>query len=170
MGDDLIQLVRQQIPTTIWPSATPPPARTTPSDPADDARNLAAMVMGGRTGQVIELKFQYSASFSRDQKQESARISDAWRVFEIPDPNAPHEVNKDNFIDVDVPKQIAMTAGNGTETVYKYSPPPTPDNVELLQSNIKQSNPEYIPPTGGVSGGGGAPLRMSINRRAALPR
>ena len=158
--------VRQRVATDIRP-APPQPVRPAPA-PGDDT---GWAVFNGRTGQVIELDYTYSASYSLSAGQEQERLVDQVRVYQQEDPpGSPPgtpggDINRDNYIDVDVPKQIAMTdSATGEQTLYKYAPPATPDNVDVLQTDVKQKNPDYVAPPP-PSGSSGAPLRRQINRR-----
>lgn len=165
--------VRQELPNVIRPAK---PQAATPQ-PAISEDNTGYAVVAGRSGQVTELKLTYSANFTRSKQQEKARVVATVRVKQKtkdPDTGA-EEVSEENYIDVDVPREVQMVGPNGVDQIYKYAPPINPDypptNVEVLKNKVVLPNPEFG--TSG-SGGGAAPLTarmvgvpttVKINRR-----
>lgn len=150
MGDEITLLVRQEIATPVRPRVGGTSGATTDS-------TASSFVLGGRSGQVIDLKFTYSANFSRDQHQEKERIVDEVRVKQMkknPE-TGKQEVNEENYIDVQVPKQINMVGPRGVESIDKFNPESIStinvkdgeiSNVEVLNKDVKIKNPDYTPP------------------------
>jgi hypothetical protein len=164
MGD-LSLLVRQELPANIRPGRPQPATAQPPAVPEED--NTGFAVFSGRTGQVVTLNMSYSSSFSRSLQQEKSRLVDKVRVKQqTTNESGATEISEENYIDVDVPKEILTTKAGGEPAHVKYASPVNPDdppaNVEVLATNIKQNNPNYVAPS---SGGGGTTTTVRINRR-----
>lgn len=166
MGDFSL-FVRQELPNAIRPQKPQPAARTTTEN--TDFAGLGFAVLAGGSGTVVDLNYSYSASFSRSMEQEKERMVDTVRVKQKKKNPATgkEEISEENYIDVDVPTQLEMVSADGTENLYKFGKLPSLDNVEVLEGNIKQSNPDYVPPSPAADSGGGTSLvrTVKINRR-----
>jgi hypothetical protein len=163
-------LVRMELPLAVRPPEPQPARKPPPSTAGPDNTGFAVFTAGG--GQVLALNLSYSASFSRSMQQEQERVVDRVRVKQMTTnpQTGEQEVNEDNYIDTEVTKKLAMREASGQQTVYSFTEQDWEKlpNIEVIDGNIVQKNPNYTPPSGGTSSSGGAaPLvtTVKINRR-----
>ena len=160
---DLSLFVRQELPNPIRPGSAQP-ARAQPG--AEDDSGWA--VLSGSSAQVAELKESYSDSYSRSFSQEQQRKVDTMRVQQkTKDSTGKEEINKDNYIDVDVPFDLMMTHGDNLAHYFGFARPQPADNVIVLDSGKVISNPFYQSEAPAPPASPPAPLVQTtrINRR-----
>jgi hypothetical protein len=142
----------------VFPNIRPAPTRSLP--PADDP-NQGKCIIGGGGGGIISTSESGSASGSLHGGKEVERRVDVARIYQK---NKDGTINKDNFIDVEVPNRIKMDSpidpGTGSEfggagggagnpdalkgsggggkarNVYDYAPVQEKDNIEVMQKNV----------------------------------
>jgi hypothetical protein len=119
----------------VFPSIRPQPARSLP--PEDDSEQGFATISGS-SGSLIGISYSYSVSLSRSiAAKEEKRSSDEVRVFQK---EADGKINRDNYVDVKVAKNIltAVPEGEKEETIYR--PAEEQDNVEIRKTDIIDYN------------------------------
>jgi hypothetical protein len=119
----------------VFPDIRPAPAQS--QAPASDPTKDIAVIHGS-SGQHIDLPFSWSISTSSSRPKETRRRVDTARVYQMDDNG---NVNKDNFIDVDVANRIWMNDGN-IDQRYNYSRVKEAQNVAIIEVNkIKVASP-----------------------------
>lgn len=112
----------------VFPNIRPAPAQS--QAPASDPTKDIAVIHGS-SGQHIDLPFSWTVSTSSSRPRETKRRVDVARVYQKDDAG---NVNRDNFMDVDVANRIWMNDG-GNQTRYGYTPVQKDDNVEIREKN-----------------------------------
>ena len=109
-----------------------PNIRPTPSQgvPAADDPNKGVFTIHGTSGSFIELPYSWSASTSQSNPTETKRRVDVARVYQMDDDR---NVNKDNYVDIEVANRVWMD--DGTEHRYGYNPVQEDDNIEIREHN-----------------------------------
>jgi 3-dehydroquinate synthase class II len=120
-------VVRPMIFPNIRPASRPSvvPAETDPEK--------GLVVIRGASGKTIDLPYSYSRSFTVTYaKKEKERKFDVARIYQKQDNG---EVNRDNYVDVEVAKRITMKESGGNVD-YNYAPVKPSDNVEILRKDL----------------------------------
>jgi len=124
LGPSFETIVRPSVVPDIRPPATP---KVVPfSDPGQ-----GFAVINGNPAKQLNLTTTTSVSVSRSQGSEVERRYDTVRIYQV-DQNG--NVNKDNFVDIQVANRLKKKTAQGTETTY-YRPADLSDNVESLRTN-----------------------------------
>jgi hypothetical protein len=147
MATSLSGFVRQEIP----PQWRPAPAR--PAVPKDTA-DTGVATLSGSSPQLITLSSNASAGWSKSdgKKQEWRRRVDLFRVYQVEDDGT---INNENFVDVEVPKEIDSYQNDGWREKLLLAEQEAADNIEKIRSDYeKQSQepprpPEQPPEEGG---------------------
>lgn len=121
----------------VFPNIRPAPAQSVA--PASDPTKGICTIHGS-SGKHIDLPFSWSISTSTSRPRETKRRVDTARIYQMDDQG---NVNKDNFIDVDVANRIWMNDGN-IDSRYNYQRTKEADNVEIIKVNKIQ----FASPTG----------------------
>lgn len=112
----------------VFPNIRPAPAQ--PQAPASDPTQGLATI-NGSSGQFLDLQYSWSFNSSQSNPSESKRRVDTARVYQMDDDG---NVNRDNFIDVDVANKIWMNDGN-IDQRYNYQRMKEADNIEIRDRN-----------------------------------
>jgi hypothetical protein len=126
----------------VFPNIRPSPTRSLP--PADDPEQGQAVFSGG-SGQVIALTHSFSASASSSGGSETKRTYDVARIYQQ---DADGNVNRDNYVDVEVAKKFKMKAKDGSIVDYEYGGIEDSDKVTILERNqtrIRESGTSLTP-------------------------
>src|SRR6516162_5071311 len=94
-------------------------------------------VIHGNPAKELNLTTTTSISISRNNGQEVERRVDRMRVYQMDDGG---NINKDNFVDVEVANRLRVKDPTGRVTTY-YRPAPSADNIELLKPDIIYNTP-----------------------------
>jgi hypothetical protein len=89
-------------------------------------------IIHGNPAKQLNLTTTTSVSISRNNGQEVERRVDRMRVYQVDESG---NVNKGNFVDVEVANRLRVKDPTGRVTTY-YRPAPTGNNIEMLQSDI----------------------------------
>jgi hypothetical protein len=128
----------------VMPNIRPAPA---PAVAPQDTPDKGIATLGGSGSKTVDISHHVSISSSntRSHQQEQERTVDEVRVYQKEDDGT---INKTNFVDTKVTKKLRTVDPAGVKTSTKFAPTkPTPDNVEVLQEDVKVNNPDYQGPT-----------------------
>jgi hypothetical protein len=142
----------------VFPDIRPQPARSLP--PADDPEQ-GFCTIHGNPASIGNASFSYSINTSKSKSVETERRVDTARVYQKDDDG---KVNRDNFIDLDVPNKIKSRGGkqpaansnlkpdgkpnyggqmtHGDLLVNYYKRIKEADNIEILERDIIKKNTE----------------------------
>lgn len=112
----------------VFPNIRPAPPRVLA--PEDNPEQGKATIGGGGGG-VIGESYSSSISISRNRPTEQKRRVDETRVYQKDDKG---NVNKSNFIDVDVMNKVWMSGLD--DTVDFYERIKEADNIEIKRENV----------------------------------
>jgi hypothetical protein len=114
---------------SVLPNIRPKPAQkvVTFTDPGQ-----GFAVIHGNAAKQLNLTHSQSQSISRSIGTEYQRRVDRMRVYQKNDDGS---INKDNFLDIEVPNRLKFRDGSGTHTRY-YKRQPEKDNIELLKKDL----------------------------------
>jgi len=117
-----------------------PVIRPTPTQSAvqKDDPNQGKAVITGSGGKSIDLPYSYSVSSSQSRPTETGRRVDVARVYQMDDNE---NVNRDNFIDINVANKVWMRGS--PLTMYYYSRVQESDNVEIRERDKMIPNPDF---------------------------
>jgi len=118
----------------IFPNIRPTARQSLP--PQDDPTKGFAVIRGNpaSSGQISESQ---SGSASTSSPKEEERTVDKVRVFQKDDTG---EVNRDNYVDLEVPTNIKMNVGpaRGREN-WRFQAPEASETQEVKQRSIRRS-------------------------------
>lgn len=114
----------------VFPNIRPSPAQSIPAATAPDQ---GVATIRGASGKSIDLSHSQSISSQAQQPTETQRRVDEVRVYQMDDNG---DVNRDNFVDMDVANKIWMNEGSGSTKKYYYTPVEEADNIEILNTNV----------------------------------
>jgi hypothetical protein len=118
----------------IVPNIRPSPAQKVV---AFDDPGQGFAIIHGNPAKQLNLTTTTSVSISRNNGQEVERRVDRLRVYQK---DADGNINRDNFVDVEVANRLRVKDPTGRVTTY-YRPAPTADNIEMLTGNILYNTP-----------------------------
>jgi len=119
----------------VFPIIRPRPTQSAP--PKDDPNQGKADITGS-SGKGIDLPYSYSVSSSQSRPTETGRRVDVARVYQMDDSD---NVNRDNFIDINVANKIWMKGS--PVTMYFYTRIQESDNVEIRERDKMIPNPDF---------------------------
>jgi|SRR5262245_4155526 len=134
----------------VFPNIRPAPARSLP--PEDDPTKGFAVIRGN-PGQSFDLSYSYSFNATSSNSTETEREVDVARIYQEDDDG---NVNKSNFVDVEVPKKIWQRGAAGDwwqpgvegtqpklEIMYRvnYKPVEEKSNIEIKERDKRIQNP-----------------------------
>jgi hypothetical protein len=148
----------------VFPNIRPPQAK--PVLPADDPTKGQCVISGG-SGEIVTLNSSWNYNQSKSRQVETERRVDKARVYQEENDGT---VNKDNFVDINVPNRMKMRGGNqpgrrqfaevdpNYPTINEqarqgqpvislqryltyYKPIVDAKNIEILNRNVIQTNP-----------------------------
>src|SRR5262245_1283677 len=124
--------------TIVRPAVSPDiRPRPTPVVPQKSDPNKGKAVITGSSGKIIDLPYSYSVSSSESRPTERRRRVDVARVYQKDDDG---NVNKDNFVDINVANKIWMRDGP-IDSKHYYTAVQEDDNIEVKERNKIGKNP-----------------------------
>jgi hypothetical protein len=90
----------------VLPNIRPPDARAKPTPPADKG----TAVINSNPARGFDLSYSYSFNASSAGGKEKEREVDEVRVYQMDDDG---NINRDNFIDIQIPSRIKMEGASG---------------------------------------------------------
>jgi hypothetical protein len=150
----------------VLPDIRPAPPRTAPTAESSDT---GFCVIRGNGGKQVSLSFNRSASTSSSRRVETKRKSDKVRVYQKKDDaggtttrgtrESGGTINRENFVDIYVAKQVWMKGANGPsagnpynptgggfgsvtteKSLWKFKPVKETDNVEIMQKDVVEES------------------------------
>ena len=112
----------------IFPNIRPTPNQSVPQK---DDPNQGKAVITGSSGKTIDLPYSYSISSSESRQTETRRRVDVARVYQMDDNG---NVNRDNFVDINVVNKMWMQDGQVT-SINHYTPVRETDNIQVRERN-----------------------------------
>jgi hypothetical protein len=112
----------------VFPNIRPAPARSLP--PEDDPTKGFAVIRGN-PGKQINLTFSTTISVSKSRKTETERRVDVARVYQK---DKDDNVNKDNYVDINVVNKLKKKSGKDKELEYFKKIKEEP-NIEVIEKN-----------------------------------
>jgi hypothetical protein len=112
----------------VFPNIRPAPAQ---SSPAPDNAESGIATINGSSGQFLDLQYSWSASTSQSKARETKRRYDTARVYQMDDEG---NVNKDNFVDINVANKSWYKDGNQDKTTF-HMRVKKGDNIEITDTN-----------------------------------
>lgn len=131
---------------SVFPDIRPEAKET--GAPADPAANRT--IWTGQDGQVLDLNLSQTISMTRQVAREEKRVFDIARIYRtVQDPNNPNaqpQVDKNTYVDVEIPHAIRLKQSrNGPNIDRYYRKPKAEDypngNVEILEEDKERENP-----------------------------
>lgn len=119
----------------VFPNIRPIPTQAFQS--GDDPTQGLAIIRGA-SPKTLTLNYSKHFTTSKSQAGEQSRRVDTMRVFQK---NDDQTVNRDNYVDLDVPTRISMREGQDDKR-YDYARMETSDNVELKKRDKFIRNPK----------------------------
>jgi hypothetical protein len=128
----------------VFPDIRPPPAQPQPPATTDPKSGIATI--HGSNGKFLDLAYSWSINSSQSNPNETQRRVDVARVYQQEDDSgassvargvaAPRagNINRDNFVDIEVANKIWMDDGT-VSSRYGYSPVQEADNIEIRERN-----------------------------------
>jgi hypothetical protein len=113
----------------VFPNIRPAPAQ--PRPPASDSTQGIARI-NGSSGQFLDLQYSDSINQSSSNPKEVKRRYDTARVYQMDDDG---NVNKDNYVDINVVNKFGMKDGRGVASTYSYAPAKEKKNVVIIHKN-----------------------------------
>lgn len=104
----------------------------------------------GADGLVLDLNLSLTQSMSKQHGQETKRVYDIARIYRtVPNqdnPEAAPRVDRDTYLDVEVPHQVRLEQYRNGPTIDRYYRKPQPEdypngNVEIIEENLVRENP-----------------------------
>jgi hypothetical protein len=139
----------------VFPNIRPTPKQSVrPQEAASDDPEKGMCVIRGTSGKIVQLPYSFSSHMSKSQPVETERRFDEVRVFQQENDGT---VNKENFVDIEVPNKITMRTGSdagddssgshpgkGDETKihYWYARPIEKENIEIRKRDETRKNPQ----------------------------
>ena len=121
----------------IFPAIRPAPRPSVLPAETDPEKGLA--VIRGQSAKTIELPYSYSLSWTVTMaRHEIKRTYDKARIYQQ---DSEGNVNRDNFVDVEIMKKVHMTDDRGDIAEYNYAPVAAGTNVEILEKNKTRKAP-----------------------------
>lgn len=127
----------------IFPDIRPAPRPSVVPAETDPEQGL--VVIRGSSAKTIDLPSSYSVSFTVTYAREKQRQFDVARVYQIQARSGSSSrsasgrsasgVNRDNYVDVEVVKQITL-AQQGGNVDYYFAPVEESDNVEIIRRDV----------------------------------
>lgn len=122
------------------------PAQRPSVVPAETDPEQGLVVIRGASAKTIDLPSSYSVSFTVTYATEKKRKFDVARIYQIgggggsssrsaSGRSASGEVNRDNYVDVEVVKQITL-GQQGGNVDYNFAPIKESDNVEIIRRDV----------------------------------
>ena len=111
----------------VFPGIRPTPGPSTLKDDPDKGK----ATITGSSGKTIDLPYSYSMTTSESRRRERKRRYDRARVYQKDDDG---NINRDNFIDINVANKIWFKEGQIDSTVW-YKPIKETDNIEIIKKN-----------------------------------
>jgi hypothetical protein len=118
----------------VVPNIRPSPAQKVV---AFDDPGQGFAIIHGNPAKQLNLTTTTSISISRNNGQEVERRVDQVRIYQVDEQG---NINKSNFVDVEVANRLRVKDPTGRVTTY-YRPTPTADNIELLKPDIIYNTP-----------------------------
>jgi hypothetical protein len=126
----------------VFPNIRPAPPRVLPLA-ADPLQGM--VVISGNSVLTVSESYSASVSVSRQVPQhEEVRQYDTLRVYQktgAAGGTKTGEVNRSNYIDVEVLKKVRLASGD-TPVKMIYAVPPQLDNVETIETDMTRRNDE----------------------------
>lgn len=126
----------------IFPDIRPAPRPSVVPAETDPEQGL--VVIRGASAKTIDLPSSYSVSFTVTYATEKKRRFDVARVYQIGGGSSSSRsasgrsasgVNRDNYVDVEVVKQITL-GQQGGNVDYNFAPVEESDNVEIIRRDV----------------------------------
>jgi hypothetical protein len=113
----------------VFPDIRPAPAQPQPPATTDPKSGIATI--HGANGKFLDLAYSWSINSSQSNPSETRRRVDVARVYQKGDDG---NVNKDNFVDIEVANRVWMDDGT-VQSRYSYAPVQEDDNIEIRERN-----------------------------------
>jgi len=125
----------------VFPDIRPAPAQPQPPATEDPKKGIATI--HGSNGKFLDLTYSWTINSSQSNPTETQRRVDVVRVYQMTDDSggssvaravAADNVNKDNFVDIEVANKVWMDDGTVLSR-YGYSRAQEADNIEIRERN-----------------------------------
>jgi hypothetical protein len=121
----------------VFPDIRPAPAQPQPPATTDPKSGIATI--HGANGKFLDLAYSWSTSVSASRRTETKRRYDVARVYQK---DKDGNVNKDNFVDINVANKIWLKAGEEDQIDY-YRHVKGGPNIEIIEvAKIEINKPE----------------------------
>ena len=125
----------------VMPDIRPAPAQPVP--PADDPTKGICTIRGSN-GKFLDLAYSWSASTSQNNQSEFKRRVDVARVYQMDDEE---NVNRDNFVDIEVANTVWYKYTDGTRGVADWMPVREAPNTDVFEyDKMKYREPGFYNP------------------------